>query len=126
MVCAKKLVPVGEVRGVVDASETVVGLVVGGSSHEGQQPVQSPGQVVAAMVLHRQPVVEQVEAGFAQRVAPHQPGAGQGQQQQRQQLGRAAVLRRHSKRDVVLVMQLVDIVVQPRSPGVKQKNSCLY
>lgn len=125
MVCAKELVPVGEVGGVVAIVETMVGLVVGSSSQEGQQSVQSPGQVVATVVLHRQPAVDEMEEGFAQRVAAHHPGAGQSQQQQRQQLGRAGVLGCQSEGDIVLVVQLVDVAVQPRSPGVKQTNSCL-
>lgn len=76
----------GEVGGVVASVGTMVGLVVGGSSQTGQQPVQSPRQVVATVILHRQPAVDEVEKGFAQRVAAHHPGAGQSQQQQRQQL----------------------------------------
>lgn len=76
----------GEVGGVVYIVESMVGLVVGGSSQTGQQSVQRPGQVVATVVLHRQPAVDEVEEGFAQRVAVHHPGTAQSQQQQRQQL----------------------------------------
>lgn len=119
VVGAEEPVPVGEVGSVVAPEEDMVVLVVRGSSHEGQHPVQSPGQVVAAVVLHRQPGVDEVEDGFAERVAAHQPGAGHGQQQQGQQLGAAGVLRRQSERPPVLMVELVDVAVQPRSPGVK-------
>lgn len=113
----------GEVGGIVTVMETMMGLVVGSSSQEGQQFVQSPGQVVAAVVLHRQPGVDSVEDGFAQRVAAHQPGADQSQQQQRQQLGPTGILGGQSKRDVVLMVQLVDFAVQPWITGGKQIES---
>ncbi len=76
----------GEVGGVVSAVESMVDLVVGSSAQKGQQSVQSPGQIIATVVLHCQPAVEEVEKGFAERVAAHQPGAALSQQQQGQQL----------------------------------------
>lgn len=75
------------------------------------------------MVLHRQPGVDEVEDGFAQRVAAHQLGADQSQQQQRQQLSPASILGGQSKGDVVLMVQLVDFAVQPRITGGKQIKS---
>lgn len=120
---AEEPVPVGEVGGIVAPEEDVVVLVVRRSAHEGQQPVQSPGQVVAAVVLHRQPGVEEVEDGLAQGVAAHQPGAGLGQQQQGQQLGAAGVLGRQGEGLTVLVVGLVDVTVEPGSPGGKNKHT---
>lgn len=111
-----------EVRGVIDTVQAVVGLVVRRSAQEGQQSVQGPGQVVAAVVLHCQPAVEEVEDGFAQRVAAHQAGAGQSQQQQGDQLDRAGVLGRQGEGRVLLVVLLVDAAVEPRSPGGKQTD----
>lgn len=73
------MVPVGEVGSIVPTVENMVGLVEGSSSQTGQQSVQSPGQVVATVVLHRQPAIKKVEEGFAQRMAAHQPGAAQSQ-----------------------------------------------
>ncbi|KAK9522336.1 hypothetical protein VZT92_018809 [Zoarces viviparus] len=104
----------------------MVDLVVGGSSHTGQQSVQSPGQFVATVVLHRQPAVDEVEDGFAQRVAAHRPGAAQSQQQQRQQLQRAAVLSGQSEGCVVLVVQLVGVTVEPGNPDEKHIDSLDY
>ncbi len=115
-----------EVGGVIASVETMVGLVVGGSSQTGQQFVQSPGQVVATVVLHRQPAVDEVEEGFAQRVTAYQPGAAQSQQQQRQQLGSAGVLSCESKGYVVLVVQLVDGAVEPGNPDETKHCLCLY
>lgn len=106
----------GEVGGVVHTVVAVVHLVVGSSSQAGKQSVQSPGQVVATVVLHRQPAVDEVEDGLAQRVAAHHPGADQSQQQQRQQLSRAGVLRRQSEEDAVLVVRHVDVTEEPRNP----------
>lgn len=70
-----------EERGVVYGLQTMVCVVVGGSSQTGQQSVQSPGQVVAAVVLHGKPGVDEVEEGLAERVTSHHPGAAQRQQQ---------------------------------------------
>lgn len=111
-----------EVGGVVDTVQAVVGLVVRRPAQEGQQSVHGPGQVVAAVVLHRQPAVEEVEDGFAQRVAAHQAGAGQSQQQQGEQLDRAGVLGRQGEGHALMVVQLVDAAVEPRNPGGKQTD----
>lgn len=111
MVCAEEVVPVREVGGVVSIVAIMVGLVVRSSSQTGQQSVQSPGQVVAAVILHCQPAVDEVEEGLTQRVAAHHPGAAQSEQQQRQQLGRAGVLSCQSEEYVVLVVRLVDVAV---------------
>lgn len=113
---AEQEVPVDEVGGEVDTVDSVVDLVVGGSADPGHQSVQSPGQLVATVVLHRQPGVEEVEDGFAQRVAAHRPGAAQGQQQQGQQLHRAAVLSSQGEGRVVPVVQLVGVAVEPGDP----------
>lgn len=84
--------------------------------------MQCPRQVVAAVVLHRQPGVDEVEDGLAERVAAQQPGADHGQQQQGQQLSAGGVLRCQSERLPVLMVGLVDAAVQPRSPGEKHTN----
>lgn len=115
----------GEVGGVVSTVNTVVGLVEGSSSQKGQQSVQSPGQVVATVVLHCQPAVDEVEECFTQRVAAHHPGAAQSQQQQRQQLGRAGILSCQGEGYTVLMVQLVDVAVEPRNPNEKQTDRCL-
>lgn len=125
-VCPKDVVPVGEVGGVVATVLSMVGLVMGSSSQTGQESVQSPGQVVAAVVFHRQPAVEDVEDDFAQRVTTHHPGAAQGQQQQRQQLGRAGVLGCQSEGHVVLVVQLVDAAVEPGNPEEEKTAVFVY
>lgn len=103
----------GEVGGVVASVQPVVGLVEGGSSQAGQQSVQSPGQVVATVVLHCHPAVEEVKEHLTQRVTAQSPAAAESQEQQRQQLHRAGVLGRKCKGQTVLVMQLVDAGVQP-------------
>lgn len=122
-VCAEQPVPVSEVRGIVGTLLTVVGLVVGGPAHAGKQSVQGPGQVVAAVVLHGQPAVEEVEEGFAQGVAAQHPHAAQSQQQQRQQLHGAGVLSCQSEGNVVLVVRLVDAAVQPWNPEEQNTSS---
>ncbi|KAL3063484.1 hypothetical protein OYC64_003115 [Pagothenia borchgrevinki] len=101
----------------------MVGLVGGGSSQAGQQAVQSPRQVVSAVVLHCQPAVEQVEDGLAERVAADQPGAAQGQQQQGQELQRRAVLSSQGEGEVVPVVVPVDPAVQPGHPDEKHTNT---
>lgn len=121
----KDVVPVGEVGGVVATVTSVVGLVMGSATQTGQQSMQSPRQVVAAVVFHGQPAVEDVEDDFAQRVTAQHPGAAQGQQQQGQQLGWAGVLGCQSKGHVVLVVQLVDAAVEPGNPG-RNKQLSLF
>lgn len=125
MVCAEDVVPVGEVGGIVALVKAVVGLVERSSSHKGQQPVQAPGQIVAAVVFHRHPAVEEMKDDFAQRVAADDTGAAQSQQQQRQQLGRGGVLSCQGERRVVPVVLLVDVAVEPRNPEEEKTNSCL-
>jgi len=124
-VSAKEDIPVNEVGGIVDTVEDMVGLVVGGSSQTGQLSVQSPGQFVATVVLHRQPAVDEVEGDFAQRVAAHHPGAAHSQQQQREQLQRAAVLSGQGEGVVVLVVLPVGVTVEPGNPDEKHTDSCL-
>lgn len=113
---AEEPVPVGEIGGIVAPLQAVVDVVVRGPSHAWQQPVQSPWQVVAAVVLHCQPAVEEVEEDLAQRMAAHHPSTAQGQQQQRQQLSRAGILGCQGKGEVVLVVHVVDVAVQPGKP----------
>lgn len=113
----KQLVPVRKVGGVVDSVQTVVGLVVRRPPEEGQRPAQGPGQVVAAVVLHRQPAVEQVEDQLAERVAAQQAGAGPRQQQQRQKLRPAGVLGRQGKGHLLLVVLPVHVDVEPWKSG---------
>lgn len=103
----------------------MVGLVEGGSSQTGQQSVQSPGQIVATVVFHCHPAVEEVKEDLAQRVAAHHPGAAQGQQQQRQQLSRAGILGCQSKGHTVSVVVLVDVAVEPGNPDKAHTNSCI-
>lgn len=122
-VCAKKEVPVSEVGGVVGTLLTVMSLVVGGSTHAGKQFVQSPGQVVATVVLHGQPAVEEVEEGFTEGVAAQQPRTAQSQQQQRQQLSRAGVLCCQGEGNAVLVVQVVHAAVQPWNPDGEHKHT---
>lgn len=112
----------GEVGGVVATVQTVVRLVVRGAPQAGQQPVQSPGQVVATVVLHCKPAVEEVEEGFTQGVATHHPGAAQRQRQQGEQLGGAGVLGRQGEGDLVLMVQLVDVAIEPRYPDEEQTH----
>lgn len=118
-VSATEAVPVCEVRGVVPLLQAVVQLVVGcPAAQPGQQPVEAPGQVVAAVVLHSQPAVEQVEGSLAERVAAQQPATGHGQEQQGEQLGAAEVLGRQGNGDpMVLVVGQVHMVVEPPKPG---------
>lgn len=113
----------GEVGGVVPTVQAMVGLVVGGSSKEGQQSVQTPGKIIAAMVLHRQPAVEKVEEGFTHGVAAHHPSTAQSQQQLREQLRGAGILGCQGEGDLVLMVQLVDVSVQPGNPKKKHKQN---
>lgn len=107
------MVPVREVWGVVDAVQPVVGLVVRRPSQEGQYPAQGPGQVIAAVVLHRQPAVEQVEDHFAEWVAAQQAGARQREQQQRQKLRPAGILGRQGEGRLLLMVLPVHVDVEP-------------
>ena len=90
----------------------------GPRAQPGQQPLEAPGQPVAAVVLHGQPAVEQVEGGLAEGVQPQEPGGAQRQQQLRQHLGGAGVLGGQRDGDgVVSVVVQVDVEEQPSEPG---------
>lgn len=115
-VSAKEMIPMSEVGSVVKAFDFMMGLVMGGTAEKGKQSVWSQGQVVPTVVLHCQPAVEQVEDDFAERMAAQQPGTAQRQQQQRQQLCWAGVLRCERKGVAMLMMRLVDAAVQPGNP----------
>ncbi|KAG7222103.1 hypothetical protein INR49_016673 [Caranx melampygus] len=75
----------------------------------------TPGQIVAAVVFHRHPAVEEMKEDFAQRMAADYTGAAQSQQQQRQQFGRGGILGCQGKWHVVLVVLLVDVATSTKS-----------
>ena len=70
-----------EVGGVVALGFEVVEVVVASAAVQPQrhQAVRGPGQVVAAVVLHRQPHVDQEEHQLGERVAAQQGRSGSGE-----------------------------------------------
>lgn len=80
---------------------------------ERYQPVGGPGEVVAWMVLHRQPDVDHVEDHDGEWVAPEQRDVHQVKEAQGEQLPGAHVLRGQRERGQVLVVHLVEGPVQP-------------
>ena len=101
-------VPVGEVGGVVALAVEVVQVVVAGAAVQPQrhQAVGGPGQVVAAVVLHRQPDVEQEEEQLAERVAAQQGRGGGGEDAQAERLPGPRVLGREGDGGGVGVVHL--------------------
>lgn len=119
---APQHVPVGEERGVVGAGSLVVGIVLGGAAPQakGHQIVQRPGEVVAAVLLHRNVDVEDHEAPRRQAVAPQQDGVDGGPESHAEQLPAGQVLGDEAERLVVLVVDGVEGAVQPRHLVVQQ------
>lgn len=76
--CPGQPVPVCEVGGVVVLGLEVVEAVVAGPAVQAKwhQAMGGPGQVIAAVVLHRQVDVEQEEGELSERVAAQQDGVG--------------------------------------------------
>lgn len=64
----------GEIGRKVNIVPPMMNVVVRGSAEKRQQSVQSPGQVVATVVVHRQPGVENVEEDLTEGVTVHQAG----------------------------------------------------
>lgn len=81
--------------------------------------MESPGEVIATVVLHRQPDVEEVEEDFADRVAAHHHGAPHGQHLLRGQLHHAGVQSRESERVHVQVVRLMEDL---KEPGVSEEQ----
>lgn len=106
-------VPVCEVRCIVPSNVLMMGLVERSSSEAGQYPVESPGEIVPTVVLHRQPDVEQMEEDLADRVAAHHHDAKHGQHLLRDELDDAGVLSRQCERVYVHVMRLMEDLEEP-------------
>lgn len=101
-------VPVGEVGGEVVPGLEVVQVVVPGAPVQAQrhQAVRGPGQVVAAVGLHREPDVEDEEGHLGEGVAAQQDWAGCSEQAQTQGLPDPRVLRAQGPGGGVRVVQL--------------------
>ena len=67
----KQSVPVCEIQGVVGLKLEVMEVMMGCPSKKSKrhQSVHGPGEVVSAVVLHRQPDVEHEEQQLSERVA---------------------------------------------------------
>ncbi len=95
--CAQRTgqqVPVGEVGGVVVLGLEVVQIMMTCPTvqPEWHQPVGGPRQVIATVVLHRQPDVEQEEGQLGEWVAAQQEGVGSGEEAQAESLPSSRVL----------------------------------
>lgn len=108
-------VPVCEVRGEVAGKLGVMQVVVFHAPipPERYQFVRGPGEVVARVVLHRQPDVDHVEGQDSERVALEQQDVHHVKETQGKQLPDAHVLRGQRERGRVLVVHLVEGPVQP-------------
>lgn len=108
-------VPVCEVRGEVAVKLRVMQVMVGHAPvpPERYQSVRGPGEVVARVVLHRQPDVDHVEDQDGERVALEQRDIHDVKEDQGKQLPDAHVLRGQRERGRILVMHLVEGPVQP-------------
>ncbi len=97
-----------KVGSVVVLGLEVVEVVVAGPpiQPERYQAVGGPGQVVAAVVLHRQPDVHQEEGQLSERVAAQQEGVGSGEEAQAESLPDSRVLRGEGGGGRVGVVQL--------------------
>lgn len=104
-----------EVRGKVAVKLRVVQVVVRDAAvpPERHQSVRGPGEVVAGVVLHRQPDVEHVEDQDGERVALEQRDVQHVEEAQGKQLPGAHVLRGQRERGRVLVVHFVEGAVQP-------------
>lgn len=87
-------VPVGEVGGEVELGLEVMEVVVGRAAVQAErhQAVGGPGQVVAAVVLHRQPDVEREEGQLGERVAAQELRADGGEEAEAEGLPGTGVL----------------------------------
>lgn len=118
-------VPVCEIRRVVPCHALMVGLVERSPSEAGQNPVQSPGEVVTAVVLHRQPDVEQMKEDLADGVAAHHRGAPHGQDLLRDQLHYTGVQSRQSEGVCGGVVRQMEDLEEPGDSEETEKKYCL-
>lgn len=118
----KKPVPVCEVRSVVGFELQVVHVMVRSSTVEpkGYQSMRGPGQVIATVVLHRKPDIQNIEEHLCQGVAAQQQRVDPSEEAQRQGLIGPRVLRGQCEGGCVLVMHLVECPVQPGHLMVQQ------
>lgn len=114
-----KVIPPPKGRGVVADKLLVVDVVVLRAGPERQDVVQAPGELVAAVRIHRlqqpqhDPRLHREEVQVARQVHPQQRRP-RGAQPQHQHLDRGCVLGRQPKGRRVRVVQLVDRSVQRR------------
>uniref|UniRef100_A0ACB8F8I0 Uncharacterized protein n=1 Tax=Sphaerodactylus townsendi TaxID=933632 RepID=A0ACB8F8I0_9SAUR len=87
---------------------------------EGHQSVGRPGQVVARMVLHREPAIDHEESHLRHGVEPQQHGDASREESQPQQLPHGGILGAQREGGDVLVVGLVESLVQPRHAVVEQ------
>lgn len=97
----------------------MVRLVERSPSEAGHNPVESPGEVITTVVLHRQPDVEQIKEDFAERVAAHHYSAPHSQDLLGDQLHHAGIQSCQRKRVRVQVMRLME---DPEEPGVSEEQ----
>ena len=109
------LVPVCEVRCEVAVKLGVMQVVVRHAPKppERYQSVRGPGEVVAGVVLHRQPDVDHVEGQGGERMAPQQQDVHHVKGTQGKELADAHVLRGQRERGRILMVHLVEGPVQP-------------
>lgn len=98
----------GKVGGVVVLRLEVVEIVVAGPPIQPQwyQAVGGPGQVIATVVLHRQPDVHQEEGQLSEWVAAQQEGVDGGKEAQTESLPGSRVLRGEGRGGGVGVVHL--------------------
>lgn len=83
------------------------------STETRQHPMQCPGEVVSAMILHCHPGVQEMEEGLAEGVAAHQHRTEKRKSLKRQKFTNTRVLSGQSKRVPVHMVSAVDVVVKP-------------
>jgi hypothetical protein len=116
----KNRVPPPEAAGVVADELLVVHVVVLGTGPEGENVVQAPGELVAAVRIdgleqtERDPRVHGQNVQVLRDGAP-EDGAGDGSEAKNHDLNRRRVLSSQTERSRVLVMDLVDVLVQERA-----------
>lgn len=120
--CPKNPVPVCEVRSIVGLELQMVQVVVRSSTVEpkGHQSMCGPGQVIARVVLHRKPDIQNIEEHLCQGVAAQQQRVDPSEESQRQGFPGPRVLSGQGEGGCVLVVHLVERPVEPGHLMVQQ------